>query len=170
MTALVVFESMYGNTEKVAHAIAEGLGPHTRVISIDQLADDVLAGVDLLAVGGPTHGHGMSRLQTRRTVKHDGRTAANTEVGVRDRIPALTKKGLIVAAFDTRLDKPKFLTGAASKGIARLLLRHGHILIVPPESFLVTGTEGPLVDGELERARAWGYALGERRRRSSSAA
>jgi hypothetical protein len=126
--------------------------------------------VDLLVVGGPTHGHGMSRPQTREAARNDGAPTVRVDAGVRDRIPALSRKVDFVAAFDTRVDKPKFLTGAASKGIARLLHSHGYNLIVPPESFLVSGSKGPLVGGELERARVWGAAVRARKEASSAAA
>ena len=65
------------------------------------------------------------------------------------------------AAFDTRFDKPAFLTGSAAKGIAKRLRQRGFELVAEPESFFVLGTEGPLKDGELERAAAWAVALGD---------
>ena len=160
MGALVVYESMFGNTKEIACAIAEGIGGHTRITPIDLLMDDALSDVDLLVVGGPTHALGMSRLETRRGAEEQGAIAALVAVGVRERIPALGKQIMRrAAAFDTRINKPRILTGAASKGIARMLRRLGYKVVTRPESFLVDGTKGPLVAGELERARAWGETL-----------
>ena len=75
--------------------------------------------------------------------------------------------GARAAAFDTRLGKAPWLTGAASRGIAKRLRRHGYT-VVETASFVVTGGEGPLVDGELERARRWGLELAAWARRSVS--
>ena len=170
MNALVVHESMYGNTEEIACAIAEGLAEHTRVVPVELLTDEILAGVDFLVIGGPTHAHGMSRPATRTSAQQDGATNANVEVGVRDRIPSLGRRDIAAATFDTRIDKPRVVTGAASKGIAKLLHRCGYSVVVAPESFLVAGTTGPLVAGELERARGWGQSLRARLEASSSVA
>ena len=57
-----------------------------------------------------------------------------------------------------RLDKAEWLTGAASHAIAKRLRHHGYT-VIDSSSFLVTGNEGPLKDGELERARLWGTEL-----------
>jgi hypothetical protein len=67
--------------------------------------------------------------------------------------------GRRAAAFDTRIGKPKVVTGSAAKGIAKRLRRHGYELVAEPESFVVDDTHGPLHAGELERARQWGRDL-----------
>lgn len=158
MSALVVFESMFGNTKEIACAIAEGIGGHARVTSIEFLTEDALNDVELLVVGGPTHAHGMSRPQTRDDAHRQG--APTAETGVRERLPALGQQVMRgAAAFDTRIDKPRLITGAASKGIERSLRHLGYHIVAPAESFLVDGTKGPLLPGELERARAWGKRL-----------
>jgi hypothetical protein len=85
--------------------------------------------------------------------------AAKSEPALRDWLAELTgADDARAAAFDTRLDKPEWLTGAASHGIAKRLRHHGYT-VVDTSSFLVTGNEGPLLDGELERARLWGTEL-----------
>lgn len=71
-----------------------------------------------------------------------------------------TSKGSLSAAFDTRLDKPPAMTGVAARGIWRRL-RHRGYEVLSSESFLVQDTEGPLADGELDRARTWGAQLAE---------
>jgi len=168
MRALVVYESMYGNTRSVAEAIADGLGEEATVRVVRVADTDAALGpdTDLLVIGGPTHAHGMSRPATRRAAVTDAAKAGrNLTVepdaagdGVRellDRRPAL---GGAAAAFDTRLQGPAWFTGRGSKGIARGLRRLGCSLVARPESFLVT-KQNRLVDGELERARQWGVAL-----------
>ena len=157
MKAIVVYESIYGNTRAIAEAIAEGLGGAPAVSPADA------AQADLLVVGGPTHIHGVATPRSRRAALDapGGATAAaaTPEPGLRDWLAKLSRADHArAAAFDTRLDKPEWLTGAASHGIAKRLRRHGYT-VVDTSSFLVAGNEGPLLDGELERARRWGTEL-----------
>jgi flavodoxin len=165
MNALVLFESVYGNTRAVAEAIAEGLGG-AEVVSVHDAgepADDV----ELLVVGAPTHIHG---LPTKRSIQA-GADAASGDGGAHVEPDATEDPNMRawlgslprgrhgrVAVFDTRLDKPTWFTGAASRGIAKRLRQHGYD-VVATESFLVTGSEGPLEPGELDRARSWGREL-----------
>lgn len=174
MKALVVYESMYGNTATIAAVIAvalrsQGLEADARPVS--EVAPITAAEVDLLVIGGPTHAHGMSRAGTRKTAVDDEKnTFAEPTVspGLRewmDDLPA--GNGRQAAAFDTRIDKPTFLTGSAAKGIARRLERHGYRLI-GAESFLVT-TKNLLLEGEVDRATTWavGVAASSRTRTST---
>ncbi|GHF93997.1 MULTISPECIES: flavodoxin family protein [Amycolatopsis] len=154
MRILVVFESMFGATEEVAKAIGKGLAVSApaEVVNVDKAPRD-LTGVDLLVVGGPTH---PTRSQT----------------GVREWLDSLdaVPAELAVAAFDTRIEKPRLVTGAASLGVAKRLRRRGCQLVLPAESFFV-GTEpvdaGP-EPGEPERAEAWGAAPGAALARAGS--
>jgi flavorubredoxin len=169
MRAVVVYESMYGNTHAVAAAIGAGLGSamEVDVLSVHEVSASGLDGADLLVVGGPTHAHGVSRAATRASAIED---AANPEKhleldpdaegdGLREWFDALPELGLKAAAFDTRVDMAVAFTGRASKGIAKRLRRHGCRLVVDPESFLVT-KETELEPHEAERATAWGASLG----------
>jgi hypothetical protein len=162
MDAIVVYESIYGNTRAVAEAIADGLGG-APVVSPDALPADATQ-ADLLVVGGPTHIHGMATARSRRAAVEPPHTtatatAASADPALRDWLGDLSRtEGARAAAFDTRLDKPEWLTGAASHAIAKRLRRHGYT-VMDTSSFLVTGNEGPLKDGELERARLWGAEL-----------
>jgi hypothetical protein len=173
MRAVVVYESIYGNTRAVAQAIAEGLGDHAEVavLPVSAAGADALAGADLLVVGGPTHMHGLSTSFSRRSAAQaaaeDGdHTALDPHAtegpGLRAWLSALPRSERSAAAFDTRLDRAAMLTGTAARGIARRLRHHGHAIVAEPESFFVTESEGPLEDDELTRARAWGAALGVR--------
>jgi flavodoxin len=141
----VVYDSKFGNTEKIAQAIAarlEGAGP-VWLGSIDKVGSIDASDVDLLVVGGPTHGHGTS-------------VPMRTLLG---RLADTTFKGVAAATFDTRFHMMKLVTGSAALGIARWLTKRGAHLIAPPESFFVTHSEGPLEAGEIERAGAWADQL-----------
>lgn len=165
MTAVVVYESIYGNTRAIAEAIAEGLGG-APVLPVAKAAAEV-GDADLLVVGGPTHMHGLATNRSRKiaveAAEEDGSTHLDPNAvegpGLRAWLRDLPDRGGARAAtFDTRLDKAPWFTGAASRGIAKRLRHHGYE-IVGSESFLVDDTEGPLEDGELERARAWAAGL-----------
>jgi hypothetical protein len=163
--ALIVFESILGNTERVARAVADGLArshPVT-VTEAGRAPDQIPPDVDLLVVGGPTHAFGLSRPETRR----DAAVLATDPVptagrGLREWLDGLAAPGTEVpfAAFDTRVVTPH-LPGSAAKKARKRLRAKGFTSIVDPESFHVHGKTGPLVDGEEDRARAWGEALGE---------
>ena len=163
--ALVIFESMYGNTEAVARAIADGLATGMPVDVVEVGDAPAVPGddVDLLVVGGPTHAFGMSRASTRRDASEKAAGAGVALVsrgdGVREWLAALpARPGLRAAAFDTRVAQPR-VPGSAARAIRRRFRRGGAIVVDGPHSFYVDGTEGPLSPGELERARAWGNAL-----------
>ena len=167
MKALVVYESMYGNTAAIGEAIAAALrerglevtsGPLTR------LEPSAADGVDLLVAGGPTHVHGMSSSQSRKTAVEDEENEypePTAEPGLRTWLKEIAAgNGRIAAAFDTRIDKAMFLTGSAARGIARRLRDRGFRLVVGPECFLVS-TENRLVGGEIEHAAAWGVRVAD---------
>ena len=165
MDTIVVYESVYGNTREVAEAIADGVGA-TAVLPVHE-AEGRQGTVDLLIVGGPTHVHGLATKRSRHvgaaTAQEDGRShvesGATAEPGLRTWLKDLTPAAAHhAAAFDTRLDKSPWISGAAARGITRRLRRLG-IDVIATESFLVKDTEGPLEAGELERARAWGAEL-----------
>lgn len=172
MHALVVYESVYGNTRAIAEAIADGLGDASAL----PVSKAGTPECDLLVVGGPTHMHGLSSARSRSMA-----AAAGNEDGVRVEPEATEEPGLRIwlrelpqasgaraATFDTRLDRSPWLTGLASHAIARRL-RHRGYDIAASESFLVAESEGPLEPDELERARAWGAQLAASRVTAQSA-
>jgi menaquinone-dependent protoporphyrinogen IX oxidase len=145
MRVLVVYESMYGNTHVVASNIADGLRGTYEVtlIPVAAATADLIAGADLMVVGAPTHMHGLSTASSRQAAR---KAAAKPDSGLtldpvaggpalRDWLANLTDRHALAAAFDTRLAGASVLTGRASRGIGRLLTRHGYRLVVPPESF-----------------------------------
>ncbi|MBD8013051.1 flavodoxin family protein [Microbacterium sp. Re1] len=162
MRALVVYETMFGNTRKIAEAIADGMrdSAHVDLVEVTDAPDDISDAVDLLVVGGPTHAFSMSRYSTRQEAAHRGGRVADLPRGIRDwlsDLPSGESKPIFVA-FDTRVDMP-LMPGAASRSATRAARRKGFTHTAAPESFLVEGYEGPLVDGELDRARQWGHSL-----------
>jgi len=168
MRAVVVYESMYGNTHLVADAIGAGLGTafDVWVVPVSQADPAVLDGAGLVVVGGPTHVHGMSRASTRKAAGEAADKPAsplNLEPdaagpGLREWFASLGHYPVKAAAFDTRMHAPAALTGRASKGVARLLRAHGFEVIAEPESFLVT-KQDRLEPHETTRAREWGTKL-----------
>jgi hypothetical protein len=173
MRALVVYESMYGNTKEIATAVADGLSRRMPVQLVEvgaaptAIADDI----GLLVVGAPTHGHGMSKDASRKSAA--GRTTVkdppliSRDVGLREWLESLeagpTLPNVAAAAFDTRIKGPRLLWGSAAHAAEPHLRRAGAILVAQPESFLIAGPRGPvygaLVEGEVERARRWGEEL-----------
>jgi flavodoxin len=148
---LLIYASVYGNTEKIAQAIGEGLAAHGNVttLPVSEVKPEHLNGLDLLVVGSPTQGF--------RPLPAIKNWLAS--------LPANKLRGVKVAAFDTRIAvedvNSPILTpmvkifGYAAKPIADGLIKKGGMLTVPPEGFYVEGTEGPLKPGELERATGW---------------
>lgn len=168
MKAVVVYESLYGNTAAIGEAIATSLRTHGLEVDagpISKVAPTSAVGVDLLVVGGPTHAHGMSKSSTRKTAVDDKKNSfpePTVEPGVSEWLTGLPPgAGRLAAAFDTRIDKPLFLTGSAAKGIAKRLEGSGYHLVVEPECFLVT-MKNRLREGQTEHAASWGATLAER--------
>jgi FAD/FMN-containing dehydrogenase len=164
MKALVVYESFFGNTEQVAQAIAKGLSEHGEVemVEVSKASAELTGPVDLIVIGGPTHAFSMTRESTREDAFRQGATQGSTTVGVREWLENLHRgrHAERVATFDTKAEKVRHLPGSAAKCVANALHRLGYKTAVKPMSFFVQGVSGPLLDGELGRAQAWGERLG----------
>jgi hypothetical protein len=162
MRALVVYESMFGNTEAVARAVADGLSQrlHVELCEVSQAPTSETGLIDLIVVGGPTHAFSLSRPATRASALEQGASHGTREIGLREWLGHLQRgpHSELVAAFDTRVAKVRRLPGSAAAKAARLA---GHLGYAPAgkESFYVEDTSGPLLSGELERATAWGCQL-----------
>jgi len=164
MRAVIVYESIFGSTKKVAEAIAAGLTDcaDVSVVPVTSADAHILDGRDLVVVGGPTHTHGMSRPSTRKMAGKLAKPGSEVELvlgaisgpGVREWLGSLGRLQVAAAAFDTRLQGLPAFTGRASRSIRRHLAHQGARIAAPPESFLVEGFTGALVEGELDRARA----------------
>jgi flavodoxin len=147
MNSIVIYGSRFGNTQRVAEAIAGVLCERgdVRLLPAEEASAVVPHAGDLLVVGGPTEGHTLTP-------------------AVRQYLEALRPYGLWgvkAAAFDTRVDWPRWLSGSAAHPIARMLCRLSADMVGPEGSFLVTRQNPALLPGELERARAWAVALAE---------
>ncbi len=157
MKALIVYDSFFGNTEQIAQAMGHALGSpeDVEVLRVSDVKPEQLTGAALLVVGSPTRGF-------RPTPAISNLLKS---------IPKNGLKGVKVAAFDTRftmdeIESSVFILrilvkrfGYAAKPIADRLKKKGGELIMPPEGFFVEGTEGPLKEGELERAADWAQRL-----------
>ena len=164
MRALIVYESMFGNTRAVARAIAEGIeaSMHADVLEVGAVYDTVPHDVALLVVGGPTHAFSMSWPSTRRDAAGRAPSVISRERGIREWLGALpgvmSGSRTEATTFDTRTTA--HLTGSAARAASRRLDRLGYPIVAAPVSFRVTSLTGPLASGELNRARTWGKALG----------
>lgn len=153
MKARVIYESAFGNTEKVARAIGAGMSAEVRHVS--DITPEDLRDLTCLVVGGPTQK--MDYTEGMR--------------GFLNGIPPDGLRGVKVAAFDTRISIPDvksrlsrvaarvFLHRYAAEPIDNVLKERGGVALVKPEGFYVLDTEGPLKEGELERATAWGQQI-----------
>ncbi len=169
MRALVIYESMFGNTRSVAQAIGDGLSEHGVTVEVCEVGvapavpDEA---VGLLVVGGPTHAFGLSRAATRASAAEQaGGTVVSQHIGLREWLEAMPgERPGMAAAFDTHVDKR--IPGSAARAADRRLRRLGYRIAVRSTSFHVADVEGPLLPGELGRAREWGAALAARVPRS----
>ena len=153
MKTLVIYDSFFGNTEKIACAIGRAFGPEedAAIVRVGDIKPEQLAGLSLLIVGSPTRAFRPSPATTRLCKN----------------IPSNSLNGVSVAAFDTRVTEQEIASGPwilrkmvkvfgyAAKPIANKLVKKGGKLICEPEGFFVEGMEGPLKEGEIERAGEW---------------
>jgi flavodoxin len=158
MKGLVIYDSVFGNTEKIAQAIGAVLAERGSVdtLSIGKLTADKMSGLDLLLVGSPTRGFRPTEAISKFL----------------NSIPKNSLTGIRVAAFDTRIwldtidsKALRFVVdkgGYAANTIAKSLIKKGGQLVSPAEGFLVTGEQGPLKDGELERANGWARGIADK--------
>lgn len=166
MSALVIYESMFGNNRDLAVAISEGIATRMEVTTVEVgvAPVEVPEGVTLLVVGGPTHAFGMTRPNSRRDAAKQAAPApiVSARIGIREwlqeaRVPSV----LDAAAWDTRVERPAFLKliDRSAEGMVKGLRRLGCSVVASPQHFAVEGTKGPLVAGEVEHARRWGEQL-----------
>jgi flavorubredoxin len=160
MKAIVVYESHWGNTAAIARAIAEGIGPDARAMSTAEATAEVVSAADLIVAGAPLLGF---NLPTDTMVK--GLSSETAKGGpapdlshptMRAWLDALPESAGRAAAFETKIS---WSPGSASKAILGRLKEKGYREAAKPERFVVKDRYGPLKEGELERAKAWGAEL-----------
>ena len=165
--ALVVYESVFGDAQRIALAIAEGLATRlpVDVASARDAPARVPDDVRMLVVGGPNHAFGMPKEATREgAIRDHGAQIPDAGFGLHEWLDRVNLPRTVnAAAFDTRMDHPRLITKMdhAAKTEEKLLRGLGATLAAPAEHFFVTDPEGPLAHGEEDRARQWGKALGE---------
>jgi hypothetical protein len=129
-------------------------------MAVDDAPTTLPADVDLLVIGGPTHAFSMSRPSTREDAVDRGAHDTTVATGLREWLARLTPSDHVdVATFDTRIGKMKRLPGSAARSAGKQVRRHHLGRLVATESFYVDDMEGPLLEGELERAENWGARL-----------
>jgi flavodoxin len=141
MKTLVIYDSYFGNTKLVAETVAKELGIDVKVTPVTDLDPKELTGVELLIVGSPIRGWKPSP-KTEEVLKG----LHNNQL-----------QGIKAAAFDTRVKG--FFHGDAVKKMIQMLKEKGAEIISEPQGFYVKGREGPMHDGELEKAIVWAKSI-----------
>ncbi|MDY6833736.1 MAG: flavodoxin domain-containing protein [Chloroflexota bacterium] len=148
MKTLIAYDSMYGNTEQIAHSIGRAIAGEVKVVLASEADSSELEVINWLIVGSPTQGF---------------RATESVQTFVSG-LSAGSLKGINVAAFDTRMTSEDVgrglrlimkVGGYAAPRIAKVLEKKGGNLMAPPTGFFVKDKEGPLKEGELERAASW---------------
>ena len=156
MHAIVVYESVWGNTAAIARAVAEGLGDGTAAYATDEVPANDLAAADLIVAGAPVFGFGLPTDRMRETIKPGDAGADLSHQSLRSWLESLPAGRGRSAAFETRVWwSPKGATGTIEKS----LTARGYPPVADPARFVVRGKEGPLREHEIERATAWGRQL-----------
>ena len=145
MNILVIYDSTYGTTEQLAQAILDALGERAsvRLMRINKVQHSDLENVDLLVLGCPTH----------------KRKPTHAVLAFLDCVSKRSLDGISAAVFDTRYRKPRLLTGSAARRVAQSLRKAGAEVEAPAESFFVASREGPLDEGESDRAADWALQI-----------
>ena len=165
MRVAVVFESLFGNTEVLAHAVALGLadrGAEVVTLRAGDRDDHLLTGFDLLVLAAPTHALSLSSAATRADAVARGADEVDATTGLREWLAGAATIDAAdrppVAVFDTRARIARHWPGSAARSAARLLRQMG-FTVVRRTSFYVREVKGPVVEGEVERAREWGRSI-----------
>lgn len=147
MKTLIIYDSIHGNTERIAHAVSQGVNKDIEVLNVANATTKDLKSLDLLVAGCPTHG---------------GRPTKAMQIYLNN-LEESSLEDIKIATFDTRIKATWVkIFGFAASRIANTLKKKGGKMIETPEGFFVKGTEGPLLEGELERATEWGKNLAEK--------
>jgi hypothetical protein len=161
MEAIVVYESVWGNTGRIAHAIADGIGEEARVYLTDGVPPERLAAADLIVAGSPVFAFSLPTDMMREQILRSETEGPRPDLShptLRSWLDRLPEGHGLCAAFETRIWwSPRGATGTIEKKLARA----GYRRLAKGERFIVQDRYGPLREGELERARDWGRTLRE---------
>ena len=141
MKALILFDSVYGNTKKIAETVAKELGKDVKIVSVSDFKSKDLTGINLLVVGSP--------ILAFRPSEKTGKFLASLSSG--------QLKGVKAAAFDTRVRI--FFHGDAAGKIANGLKQAGAEIVAEPCGFIVEGKEGPLANDAVAKAKEWAASI-----------
>lgn len=160
MKAVVVYESLWGNTAAIARAIAEGIDQGAQALSTAEATPAALAGADLIVAGSPVLAFRLPTEQIRESLRStpiDAPSPADlSHPSMRSWLESLPMGNARSAAFETRVRGP---FGHATPEITKALAKVGYLSTTRPLSIIVMGKYGPLKEGEIERAREWGAEL-----------
>lgn len=160
MRAIVVYESLWGNTAAIAEAIADGLGPDARALSTADATPSVCAAADLLVCGAPLLGFSLPTEAIRTSIDNGEPKAPSrpdlSHPAMRAWLEHLPAGSGRSASFETRI---WWSPGSAAKAILKALKSKGYEPVGAATPFIVTDRYGPLKEGEIERARTWGSEL-----------
>ncbi|MBN2086323.1 MAG: hypothetical protein JW748_13975 [Anaerolineales bacterium] len=162
MKAIVVYESIWGNTAAVAKAIAQGIGTGTPALSTAEASAEAVAGADLLVVGSPVFAFSMPRDMTLKSIETNKarykKAPDLSQPSMSSWLAKLPRGNGRAAAFETRIWwSPRGATTDIENGLARA----GYKRLAKPQRFIVEGGEGPLRECELDKAKAWGAELAQ---------
>lgn len=160
MNAMVVYESLWGNTAAIASAIAEGIGSGARAMPVDEVTGEALGAADLIVAGAPVFGFSLPTESMRKNIatnpQHSSHPPDVSHPSLRSWLDKLPRGAGRYATFETRIWwSPRGATG----DIAKRLENAGYRELATRERFVVEGSYGPLREGEIDRARAWGATL-----------
>jgi hypothetical protein len=160
MKAIVVYESHWGNTAAIAHAIAEGIGPSAQALSTSEATSASIAEADLIVAGSPLLGFSLpTESMLKGMATNAGRDPTPPDLShpsMRSWLDALPKGSGRAASFETRI---WWSPGSAAKTILGKLEALGYKAAAKPQRFIVNGRYGPLRDGEMDKAKDWGREL-----------
>ncbi len=159
MKGIVVYESHWGNTAAVARAIAEGLGEEARAVTTDEATAEVVREAEVIVAGAPVMAFNLPSDKMLDTLAGDAKAPAPADMShpsMREWLGHLPAGRAAVTSFETALH---FSPGSARGAIERAFVGAGYRKLADPKRFFVKGTYGPLRDGELDKARAWGAEL-----------
>lgn len=166
--ALVVHESMFGNTAEIARSVAQGLregGVECTTEDVGSADPTSVGPFDLVVAGAPTHAFTLSTERSRADAVRQGAPSSRAATGLREwllRASPPQDPPVLLATFDTRVRKVRHLPQAAASKAARVGAHRGFRVCAPPAAFLVDDVKGPASRGETARAVEWGRALAGR--------
>jgi hypothetical protein len=167
MKAIVVYSSHWGNTAAIGKAIAEGIGSDAEALTTSEAVGDKLSQVDLLVVGSPVLGFSLPTDTMIQSLASNPKAYIHepdlSHPSLRSWLDSLPPGTAFSAAFETRI---WWSPGSATAAIERKLKAGGYRRLAEAHRFIVEGREGPLKNGEVERAKQWGIELAQAMRQN----